>query len=110
MKEFEIRRGRPEDAEAIEDVHLDSRCGAMPWLPLLHSCEDAITYFTDQVLLHGRLRHTACVWQRTSSDFSAGKHSISVCYSPFAAVQEIHASHIASVERAAAKPASETET
>ena len=52
MNEFEIRRGRSEDAEAIADVHLDSRREAMPWLPLLHSGEDAITYFTDHVLLH----------------------------------------------------------
>ncbi len=52
MNDFEIRRARSDDAEAIGDVHLDSRREAMPWLPILHSREDTITYFTDHVLLH----------------------------------------------------------
>jgi putative acetyltransferase len=36
--------------EAIADVHLDSRREAMPWLPVLHSREETVTYFTDVLL------------------------------------------------------------
>ena len=50
MKDFGIRSASSDDAEAIADVHLDSRREAMPWLPILHSREDTITYFTDHVL------------------------------------------------------------
>lgn len=52
MKDFEIRPARSADAEAIADVHLDSRREAMPWLPVLHSREDTIAYFAGHVLLH----------------------------------------------------------
>jgi ribosomal protein S18 acetylase RimI-like enzyme len=52
MKDFEIRPARSADAEAIADVHLDSRREAMPWLPVLHSLEDTIAYFAGHVLLH----------------------------------------------------------
>jgi ribosomal protein S18 acetylase RimI-like enzyme len=52
MKDFEIRPARSADAEAIADVHLDSRREAMPWLPMLHSREDTIAYFAGHVLLH----------------------------------------------------------
>ena len=38
--------------EAIADVHLDSRREAMPWLPVLHSNEEAIAYFAGHVLVH----------------------------------------------------------
>ena len=57
MNDFEIRRARCDDAKAIVDVHLDSRSEAMPWLPLLHSREDTIAYFTDHVLLHEEVHH-----------------------------------------------------
>lgn len=50
MNDFEIRRARSDDAEAIADVHLDSRREAMPWLPVLHSREETVTYFTDVLL------------------------------------------------------------
>jgi putative acetyltransferase len=52
MKDFEIRPARSADAEAIADVHLDSRREAMPWLSVLHSREDTIAYFAGHVLLH----------------------------------------------------------
>ena len=48
----EIRPARRDDAEAIADVHLHSRREAMPWLPVLHSREDTISYFAHHVLLH----------------------------------------------------------
>jgi ribosomal protein S18 acetylase RimI-like enzyme len=50
MNDFEIRRAHSDDAEAIADVHLDSRREAMPWLPVLHSREETVTYFTDVLL------------------------------------------------------------
>ena len=50
MNDFEIRRARSDAAEAIADVHLDSRREAMPWLPVLHSREETVTYFTDVLL------------------------------------------------------------
>jgi hypothetical protein len=50
MNDLEIRRARSDDAEAIADVHLDSRREALPWLPVLHSREETVTYFTDVLL------------------------------------------------------------
>lgn len=50
MNDFEIRGARSDDAEAIAHVHLDSRREAMPWLPVLHSREETVTYFTDALL------------------------------------------------------------
>ncbi len=52
MKYFKIRAARSDDVEAIADVHLDSRREAMPWLPVLHSREEAIAYFAGRVLAH----------------------------------------------------------
>ena len=52
MKDCVIRSARRDDAEAIADLLLDSRREAMPWLPLLHSREEAITYFAGHVLVH----------------------------------------------------------
>jgi ribosomal protein S18 acetylase RimI-like enzyme len=52
MKDFGIRSARIDDAEAIAEVHLDSRREAMPWLPILHSREETITYFAGHVLVH----------------------------------------------------------
>lgn len=50
MKDFQIRPARSRDAEAIANVHLDSRREAMPWLPVLHSHEETMAYFADHVL------------------------------------------------------------
>jgi ribosomal protein S18 acetylase RimI-like enzyme len=50
MKDFEIRSARSEDAEAIADVHLKARRVALPWLPLLHSRQETISYFANHVL------------------------------------------------------------
>jgi ribosomal protein S18 acetylase RimI-like enzyme len=52
MKDCAIRSARSDDAEAIADVHLNSRREAMPWLPVLHSREEAIAYFAGHVLVH----------------------------------------------------------
>jgi hypothetical protein len=49
---FGIRSARSDDAEAIADVHLDSRREAMPWLSVLHSREETIAYFAGHVLIH----------------------------------------------------------
>jgi putative acetyltransferase len=51
-KDFGSRSARGDDAEAIADVHLDSRRAAMPWLPVLHSREETIAYFAGHVLVH----------------------------------------------------------
>jgi putative acetyltransferase len=51
MDDLLMRLGRRGDAEAMADAHLDSRREGMPWLPVLHSREDAIGYFAGQVLL-----------------------------------------------------------
>ena len=47
-----IRPGTGDDAEAIADIHLDSRRGAMPWLAELHSRAETVAYFSAQVLQH----------------------------------------------------------
>jgi ribosomal protein S18 acetylase RimI-like enzyme len=52
MKDCAIRSTRPDDAEAIADVHLDARREAMPQLPTLHSPEETIAYFGGHVLVH----------------------------------------------------------
>jgi len=52
MKDCAIRSARSDDAEAIADVHHDSRREAMPWLPWLHSREETIAYFAGHVLVH----------------------------------------------------------
>ena len=52
MKDCVIRSARSDDAEVIADVHHDSRREAMPWLPVLHSREEAIIYFVGHVLVH----------------------------------------------------------
>jgi ribosomal protein S18 acetylase RimI-like enzyme len=52
MKDFSVRSARFDEAEAIADVLIDSRREAMPWLPALHSREEAISYFAGHVLGH----------------------------------------------------------
>jgi hypothetical protein len=52
MKDFSVRSARIDEAEAIADALLDSRREAMPWLPGLHSREEAIAYFAGHVLVH----------------------------------------------------------
>ena len=52
MKDCAIRSARSDDAEAIADVHHDSRREARPWLPWLHSREETIAYFAGHVLVH----------------------------------------------------------
>jgi GNAT superfamily N-acetyltransferase len=55
MDDLVIRSGRPEDAEAIADAHIDSRREAMPWLPVIHSRADTIGYFAGQVSAHAEV-------------------------------------------------------
>jgi len=55
MDDLLMRPGRRDDAEAIADAHLDSRREAMPWLPVLHSREEAIHHIADHVLLHEKV-------------------------------------------------------
>ncbi|MGW0644109.1 GNAT family N-acetyltransferase [Streptomyces sp. EN27] len=45
-----LRRARPEDAEAVTRVFLDSRAAAMPYLPRIHSDEDTLAWVTHVVL------------------------------------------------------------
>ncbi len=45
-----FRAGGGGDAQAIADLHRDSRREAMPWLPVLHSREETIAYFAGDVL------------------------------------------------------------
>jgi len=52
MKACEIRPACSDDAEAIADVHLNSRRYAMPSLPVLHSREETIAYFVRHVLVY----------------------------------------------------------
>ena len=50
MAQFQIRAAREEDAATIAQVHIDARRVAMPWLPVLHSFEDAVRFFGDFVI------------------------------------------------------------
>lgn len=47
---FILRPARPDDAEAIANAHLDALREAMPWLPVMHTYQEAIGYFRDFVL------------------------------------------------------------
>ena len=48
--QFQIRAAREDDAVAIAQAHVDSRRVAMPWLPELHTFEDAVRFFGDFVI------------------------------------------------------------
>jgi ribosomal protein S18 acetylase RimI-like enzyme len=48
--QFEIRPARQDDATAIAQTQIDARRVAMPWLPVLHSFEDAVRFFGDFVV------------------------------------------------------------
>jgi ribosomal protein S18 acetylase RimI-like enzyme len=50
MTDLKIRPASNDDAEAIADVHLVARRNAMPWLPELHSREESIVYFRNEVI------------------------------------------------------------
>ena len=48
--QFTIRTARQDDAVAIAQAHVDARRVAMPWLPVLHTFEDAVRFFADFVI------------------------------------------------------------
>ena len=48
--QFTIRPARENDAFAIALAHVDARRVAMPWLPVLHTFEDAVRFFGDFVI------------------------------------------------------------
>jgi ribosomal protein S18 acetylase RimI-like enzyme len=48
--QFTIRTAREDDAVAIAQAHVDARRVAMPWLPVLHTFEDAVRFFADFVI------------------------------------------------------------
>lgn len=45
-----LRQARPEDADAIADIHTFARREAMPWLPVLHSDEETRDWVASIVL------------------------------------------------------------
>ena len=48
--QFRIRAARSDDALAITQAHVDARRVAMPWLPVVHSFEDAVRFFGEFVI------------------------------------------------------------
>jgi GNAT superfamily N-acetyltransferase len=50
MAQFEIRRARADDAVAIAQAHIDARRIAMPWLPVVHTFEETVSFFGDFVI------------------------------------------------------------
>src|SRR5579871_5938352 len=47
---FQIRPAREDDAVAVAQAHIDARRVAMPWLPVVHTYEETVTYFGDFVI------------------------------------------------------------
>ena len=47
---FRIRAARENDAYAIAQAHVEACRVAMPWLPVLHSFEDAVRFFGEFVI------------------------------------------------------------
>jgi GNAT superfamily N-acetyltransferase len=52
-----IRRARPEDVEEVVRIFRDSRAEAMPWLPVIHTAEEATAFY------RGRLAGEAWVYE-----------------------------------------------
>jgi GNAT superfamily N-acetyltransferase len=50
MAQFEVRPARDEDAVAIAQAHIDARREAMPWLPVVHTFEETVSFFGDFVI------------------------------------------------------------
>jgi len=46
---FTIRRANAEDAQAISAIHQVARKKAMPWLPVVHSPQSVLAFFTQQL-------------------------------------------------------------
>jgi len=47
---FQIRPARADDAIAIATAHIDAWRDAMPWLPMLHTFEETVSFFLDIVI------------------------------------------------------------
>lgn len=45
----EITQARESDLDSIRDIHAAARRAAMPWLPVIHSPEEDLRYFTNIV-------------------------------------------------------------
>lgn len=45
-----IRRATADDAVAIATIHRTSRRSAMPWLPVIHTPDEDVDYFRNEVL------------------------------------------------------------
>lgn len=52
MEGWAIRAAAPEDAVAVADLFARSRAAAMPWLPVLHSAEEDVAFFSAQLSGH----------------------------------------------------------
>mgnify|MGYP003647117240 FL=1 len=50
--EPDIRLATPEDASAMARIHREARAKAMPWLAIVHTPEEDLAFFRDQVLPH----------------------------------------------------------
>lgn len=55
MTPIRVRTATRADAAAITAVHLASRAAAMPWLPTIHTDEEAQAWFRDVVLPGSRV-------------------------------------------------------
>src|SRR5580698_9011614 len=50
MAQFQIRAAREDDPVAIAQAHVDARRVAMPWLPVMHTFEETVSFFGDFVI------------------------------------------------------------
>lgn len=50
MAQFQIRSAREDDAVAIAQAHIEARRVAMPWLPIIHTFEETVSFFRDFVI------------------------------------------------------------
>jgi GNAT superfamily N-acetyltransferase len=44
-----IRPARPDDAEAVVRIYRESRAEAMPWLPVIHSVEEDVSWYRERL-------------------------------------------------------------
>lgn len=52
---FELSPGTAADGPILAQIHMESRRVAMPWLPIVHTEEETIHYFTHRVAAHSVL-------------------------------------------------------
>ncbi|MDA4846754.1 GNAT family N-acetyltransferase [Hoeflea poritis] len=63
MKPIILRTAEPSDAECLARIHRSARAAAMPWLPVLHTPQEDVRYFSQVVLP----RQTVCVAEMEGS-------------------------------------------